>query len=223
MLTPEQVGLLTRVVQLLAIAMFGGTISAFIFHNWFNWPLIIIGFLASIGMIFVMYGVAKSDNPILIYTGMFIFGAAVAADLGGFFMLLGTQFELDPEDTTRAILITLGCGIFTTIVAGMIGLYSGINFQGLGYWLFAGLFVLIGLGVASLVGWISQRAEWFIGIAASVFWAVYMVFDFNKVVNLYNQNTWSAAVTIAMGLYLDFINFIIRIAPYIFQAIANKK
>jgi FtsH-binding integral membrane protein len=217
-MNPSQQDLLLRVVQLVSVMMLGGVASAWVFRQIFSWPLILISFLASIGLVFVTLSVSYTDNAPLIYFCSFLFGAAVAAVLGGFFMILGRKYDFSPEKTFQAVMVTMACAFITTILAGLIGIYSGLNFQGWGPYLFGGLFLLIGLSLAGLVGWISERTEYVIGIAAATFWAIYMVYDFNKVVDKYLENSWPAAVEIAMNLYLDIINFIIRIAPYIFAA-----
>lgn len=87
--------------------------------------------------------------------------------------------------------------------------------------MFAGLWILIGISLAGLIGWISERVEYMIGIVAAAFWGVYMIYDFNKVVDLYESPTWAAAMSIAMGLYLDMVNFFIRILPYVLDALSD--
>jgi FtsH-binding integral membrane protein len=220
-MTPEQSALLARSLQLLMVTLAGGTIAAIVFKNIFNWGLVIVAFLASIIMIiFVIPHVTTTNDPVLIYTALLVFGGTVAADLGGFFIALGLLNNLDQDETLRATFLTIACTFGATFVAALIGLFSGIDFQFLANWLFVGLFVLIGLSLGGLFGWISKRVEWFIGIAASTFWVVYMIFDFNKIVTVYTENSWPAAVHISMSVYLDMINFMVRIAPYIFKAIA---
>ena len=217
-MTPEQTELLTMALSLLTTMMLFGALAAWFFRNYFSCSFIVIAFLVSVALIFLAIPISQSGNVPLIFFVSACFGASVAADFGGFALLLGRQRDLEPETVFRGVAIAFGITTIVTILAGAIGIYGGINFQGMGAWLFAGLWVLIGLGVAGIVGWISERAEYFIGIGASVFWGIYMIYNFNKVVDLYTEATWPAAMDIAMNLYLDIINFLVRILPYVLDA-----
>jgi FtsH-binding integral membrane protein len=216
-MTEFQVALLERSLHLLVVTLIGGFLSAWAFRKYFNLAIILISFATSVIMIFVANAIALTGSPMIIYTAMFVFGGCVAVDLGGLFALLGLKYKLDPDETMRATLEVLMITFGVTIIAALIGLFSGINFQGLGTWLFAGLWVLIGLGVAGIFGFITQSVRTSIGIGASFFWVLYMIYDFNKAVNLYTENTWPAAVHIAMSVYLDMVNFLVYFAEIYFS------
>ncbi len=217
-MTASQQQLLSMALSLLVTMMASGAVAAYLLRRFFNIAFIIGMFIISIVLIFVAISVAESGNVVVIFFVAAAFGASVAADFGGLALLMGRQRGLSPERTFHGVMIALGITSFVTILAGIIGIYSGINFQGLGMVLFAGLWILIGLGVAGIVGVVSQQAEYAIGIAASVFWGIYMIYDFNKVVDRYVEASWPAAMEIAMSLYLDIINFLIRILPYVLDA-----
>lgn len=221
-MTLQQQELLTMSMWLLVTMMGSGALAAWFLRRFFSLVFIIGAFVVTIALIFTAIPVAQSGNVPVIFFVAAAFGASVAADFGGFALILGKERGLDPETTFKGVAIAFGITMLTTILAGIIGIYSGINFQGLGMWLFAGLWILIGLGVAGIVGWVSQRAEYFIGMAAAVFWGIYMIYDFNKVVDLYQEASWPAAMEIAMNLYLDIINFLMRILPYVLDALADS-
>lgn len=220
-MTPSQQQLLTMSLTLLTVMMASGAASAWFLRRMYSVAFIIGGFVISIILIFVAISVAQSGNVPVIFFVAALFGASIGSNIGGFALLLGRERGLDPETTFKGVAIAMGITTVVTIFAGIVGIYSGINFQGLGMWLFGGLWILIGLGVAGMVGWVSERAEYFIGIAASVFWGIYMIYDFNKVVDLYVEASWPAAMEIAMNLYLDIVNFLIRILPYVLDALAD--
>ena len=82
----------------------------------------------------------------------------------------------------------------------MLGLFGGINFQGLGSVLFMGLFFLIGISLLGMVFKHSLWMETLIGIGASIFWVIYLVYDFNKIVTTYIETSgdWGEAMGITM-------------------------
>lgn len=221
-MSSEQVELLKMAVEILITMMLSGALAAWFFRHVFNWALIIGMFIVSIVLIFVSIPVSQSGNvPVIFFISM-LFGASVAADFGGFALILGQERGLSPKTTFKGVGIAFGITSVATIFAGVVGIYSGFNFQWLGPWLLGGLLILIGIGIAGIVGLVTKRAEYAIGIAASVFWVVYMMYDFNKVVDRYGEATWPAAMEIAMNLYLDIINFLIRILPYVLDALDNN-
>ncbi len=218
-MTVPQQQLLTMAMWLLVTMTASGALAAWFLRHIFSWALILGSFAISVVLIFAAVAVAQSGNVPVIFFIAGAFGASVAADLGGFALLLGRQRGLDPETTFKGVMIAFAITTFVTILAGIVGIYSGVNFQGLGMWLFAGLWILIGLSIAGMIGWVSARAEYMIGMAAAVFWGLYMIYHFNKVVDKYMEPSWPAAMEISMGLYLDIINFLGRILPYVLDAL----
>lgn len=218
-MTAPQQQLLTMAMWLLVTMMASGALAAWFLRHIFSWALILGSFVISIILIFVAVAVAQSGNVPVIFFVASLFGASVGSDIGGFALLLGHERGLSPETTFKGVGIALGITTIVTVFAGIVGIYSGINFQGMGMWLFAGLWVLIGLSVAGMIGWVSARAEYAIGIVAAMFWGLYMIYNFNKVVDKFSEPSWPAAMEVAMGLYLDIVNFLIRILPYVLDAL----
>lgn len=96
-----------------------------------------------------------------------------------------------------------------TCAAGLIGAKSGIDFSFLGYGLFLSLLLLIVFGLIriffSIPRWI-QRLWAFFGV---VTFTGYLLYDFHRLSRLSEHalsNTWSAAMSISISIYLDIIN-----------------
>lgn len=103
---------------------------------------------------------------------------------------------------------------------------SGFNFQGLNGIMLTILLGLIGLGILALFIRFNKVLELLIGIGASIFWMVYLVVDFNRIVSQYHEATASAALQIAMKIYADLINLFVQLLPIIVQilvALGKKK
>lgn len=218
MMTPEQVDLLQRALSLLAIAALGGALSAVFFRYLLSCSFLIVSTVVSIlTTLAIIFWIAPSGNVPLIIIAMFIFGAAATAPIGGFLLLLAAGAKMDPEETGRAIFKVLAVTFGATFGAALIGLFSGVNFQALGGLLFSGLIILIAVSLGTLFGAISRKLDTAIGMVAAGFWVVYMIYDFNRAVYAYTENTWPAATSIAINVYLDMLNFLVRIAPLFFK------
>lgn len=101
-----------------------------------------------------------------------------------------------------------------TIAAGLIGVYSDIEFSFLRAGLFSALLLLIGFGLIRILfdipRWI-QRIVAFFGVLV---FTAYLVFDFNRL-SLASANdaanSWPAAMKIAISIYLDIINLFLQL------------
>lgn len=201
------------VLQLLSVMLMGAVASAWLLRNHFTWPVIIGSFVVTIVLIFVMFGVASSGNPFTTILVGTLFGAAVGADLGGFTLAV-TEGRKRGGD---AVAITLAVVAGSTILAAAIGMLTGFNFQGWGGPLFIGLLLLLGVGVVQIFVRMDRVIELAIGGVASLFWVLYLIYHFNKVVDLYNEATWSAAAEIAMNVFLAMVNLFVRLLPLIVE------
>lgn len=210
-----QIDLLIKVTQLLFILVGSAALSAYLFRNVFNWPFVIGSFIVSIILIFVAVGVGNTGNPLLVFPVMAMFGSAIGSTLGSF-----TLAVTDGKERGRdAVIITLAIIAVSMLVTAAIGLLSGFNFQGMGGVMFA---ILLGIVALSLIGlfvkW-NKVVEMVIGLGVSLFFMIYLVYDFNKVVSLYHESTWGAAVDIAMNLFLDMVNIFVRLLPIIVEVL----
>lgn len=112
-------------------------------------------------------------------------------------------------------MVTLAVIAIAMLVTAVIGLMSGFNFQGFGGILFAILLGILGITVIGIFVKFNKVVEMIIGLGISFFFMVYMVYDFNKVVDLYNEASWRAAMEIAMNIFLDLLNIFVRLLPII--------
>lgn len=212
-LLPFQAELLTMVFILLSAMMAGAVLSAWILKEYFSLGFILLSFVVTLALIFVMAAVAQTGNATAILAVSFLFGAALGADLGGFTVAV----LKDRSRGTEAFVLTIAIVAGSTFLAAVVGLFSGFNFQGLGGPLFMGLFVLIGISVFGIFVRMGKVMEMVIGLAASAFWVVYMIYDFNKVVDKYEVASWGNAAYIAMDIMLDIVNLFVRLLPIIVE------
>lgn len=77
--------------------------------------------------------------------------------------------------------------------------------------------VLVLAIVGIFTNW-SRVTETVIGLGVSAFFALYMIYDFNKAINLYTEASWGAAMDIAMSVFLDMLNIFVRLLPIIADA-----
>lgn len=218
-MTGGQELLLERAMSILLVMLASASISAWVFRMTNGCGFLIGTFIASIIGIFLCIGAAATESVVLIVLASTFFGGSVGATLGSFALAVGESKGLSVEKVGHAVAITLGTVFLATLIAALIGLFGGINFQGLGSVLFMGLFVLIGLSLLGLVVKNSLWTEMLIGAGASLFWVVYLIYDFNKVVTVYAESSggWQEAMNVAMGVFLDMINLFIRLLPIIME------
>lgn len=194
--------------------LIAATAFAYTFRNVWNWPFVIGSFVVSIGLIFVALAVAATNNPVFIFAVAALFGGSIGSTLGSFVLAVTEGHERG----SQSVMVTLAIIAVITVVAAVIGLLSGFNFQGMGGVMFI---ILLGIVALSFIGlfvhW-NKVTEMIIGLGVSLFFAIYMVYDFNKAVDLYNEATWSAAMEIAMNLFLDMVNIFVRLLPIIVDA-----
>lgn len=211
--------LLERAMSILLIMLASASISAWAFRTVSGCGFLIGTFVASIVGIFLCIGAAATDNVALIALASTFFGGAVGATLGSFALAVGESKGLSEAKIGQAVAITIGTVFLATLIAAAIGLFGGVNFQGLGSILFMGLFVLIGISLLGLVIRNSLWTEMLIGGAASIFWVIYLIYDFNKVVTVFveTNGSWADAMHVAMNVFLDMINLFIRLLPIIME------
>ncbi len=211
-MTAEQSDLLVRSIQLFMVIAAGGALSAFIFRYMVSCGMMVVSFIVTVIMIIAIhFWIGPSGNVPAIMISVFIFGAAATAPIGGAMLVVAAKAGMDADEAARTIFTAIGITLGATIAAGLIGVFSGFNFQFLGTGLFIFLNFLIFWGLGAIIGLVSRKWDMIVGWIAVPFWFLYMIYDFNQAVTVYTQNTWPAATHIAMGVYLDFLNMLWRI------------
>ena len=101
-----------------------------------------------------------------------------------------------------------------TLLASLVGMYSGIDFSFLGKFLF---FALIGLIIVSIIRIFVSIKGFHRKIIAAVgilIFIGYLLYDFNhldKAKNIAKLNNWNTALDFSVNIYLDIINLFLQI------------
>jgi len=103
----------------------------------------------------------------------------------------------------------------TSIVLGaaLIGIYSHIDFNYLQIPLFIGLIGLLIFNTVGLFKSLTSTSQRLAAIFGVALFTLYLVFDFDRLAqkNAAGANTWSAAMRLAIDIYLDIINLILQL------------
>ncbi len=94
-------------------------------------------------------------------------------------------------------------------ICGMIGLFSGIDFSGMGTYLMFALFGMIIFGVVSIFIRMSRTTNIVYHLLGMVIFSGYFIFDFFRLGH--TENTWEKAIQLTMSIYLDFLNFFLHL------------
>ena len=211
--------LFVKVAELLAAMIMGAGVAAWLFRDLFTCATILVGFVVSLAMIFVMNWAGTTSNPMLIFPCAVFFGASVGFDIIGFAKAVAMRYKLDEKAAYEAVGVGLVVTGVTTLVAAFIGMSIGVNLQGLQVVMFGLLMLILLVGVVALFVRLNKVTEMLISFGLAIFWAVYMVIDFNAVA--VKANTWANATGISMKLFLDMVNFIIQIIK-VYLAVKKK-
>jgi FtsH-binding integral membrane protein len=101
-----------------------------------------------------------------------------------------------------------------TVLAGLIGMHSGINFSTPGKGLFYALTLVISLGLLRIFFTIprwSQRLGAFFGVLTFM---GYLLVDFYRLSEMdksWSENTWSGAMDLSISMYLDVVNLFLQL------------
>lgn len=94
-------------------------------------------------------------------------------------------------------------------LCGMIGMFSGVDFSGLGTYLTFALFAMIIAGVIGIFWKMSRTTNIVYHLFGLVVFAGYFIFDFYRLGT--TENTWEKAIGLTVSLYLDFLNFFLHL------------
>lgn len=94
-------------------------------------------------------------------------------------------------------------------ICGMIGLFSGIDFSGMGTYLMIALFGLIIAGVIGIFVRMSRTTNIIYHLLGMLIFSGYFIFDFFRLGH--TENTWEKAIQLTMSIYLDFLNFFLHL------------
>ena len=124
-------------------------------------------------------------------------------------ILAVTLLHMDENDGLRILKLT----VFLTFLAGIIGMYSGIDFSSLGFALIGPLGVLIIWNIAGIFRNFTRWSRRIMGIFGSFVFIGFLLFDFHRLMKAseYGINDWETAFTIGFSIYLDVINLLFEL------------
>jgi hypothetical protein len=162
------------------------------------WPIIILDFAAFFYLMFIQN--LFPTNILIMFLYTFITG-----------IMLG--IVLIAVDENMAMKVAWLTAIIT-LLAGVIGMYSSIDFSFMGTFLF---FALIGLILVNFIRvFISIRgtARRVVALIGILIFVGYLLFDFGnlrKAKMIQALNNWSTALNFSINIYLDIINLFLEI------------
>lgn len=118
--------------------------------------------------------------------------------------------EIDENIGIKVTAITA----ITTLLASLVGMYSGIDFSFLGRFLFFALLGLIIISIIRLFVSIKGFHRKVIAAIGILIFIGYLLYDFNnldKAKNIAKLNNWNTALDFSVDIYLDIINLFLQI------------
>ena len=121
---------------------------------------------------------------------------------------LGVYFIAYNDTAQKALSLT----VLTTLLTGLIAMYSGLDFAWMGKFLFIALIILV---IYSLIRiFVRIRGQKFMAGLGVLIFTGYLLFDFNRLAKLKavaDANSWDTALNFAISIYLDIINLFISL------------
>lgn len=195
--------LFDKVMVLLACCMFISAGGTYIGRNIRSVGAVIglgITFLVGSIAVYIMAdSVAPGTGIALLFAWTFVSG-----------LFLGPTFSMFVAENGWKVLLLIFAGTMGTMaIAGSIGMFSGIDFSGMGIVL---CIALLGLIIVSVVGiFVRMSREMNIGFAliGCVIFTLYFVYDFFRLGH--TENTWGHAIQLTMHIYLDIVNLMLQL------------
>tara|TARA_B100000900_G_scaffold379177_1_gene363897 strand:- start:109 stop:492 length:384 start_codon:yes stop_codon:yes gene_type:complete len=118
------------------------------------------------------------------------------------------MLNMDENDGLRALQLT----VIIAFAAALVGMYSGLDFFGLGIYLFSALSILIIIRLGMLFTNFASGQRRVIAMVGVLLFSLFLLYDFNRLARLdaNGVNDWETALQIAVSLYLDVINLLME-------------
>jgi len=121
---------------------------------------------------------------------------------------LGVYFIAYNDTAQKALSLT----VLTTFLTGLVAMYSGLDFEWMGKFLFIALIILV---IYSLIRiFVRIRGQKFMAALGVLIFTGYLLFDFNRLAKakaIAVANNWDTALNFAISIYLDIINLFISL------------
>ncbi|MBP3846547.1 Bax inhibitor-1 family protein [bacterium] len=166
-------------------------------HNIF-WPALIVNIITFIILMFCREIIPLNFFLMSLFT--FTDGITIGIVL----------LEIDENIGIKVTAITA----ITTLLASLVGMYSGIDFSFLGKFLFFALLGLIVVYIIRLFVSIRGFHRKVIAAIGILIFIGYLLYDFNnldKAKNIAKLNNWNTALDFSVNIYLDIINVFLQI------------
>jgi len=155
----------------------------------------IIGLIALLVLVLVKTLFPLNVILMVLFTGSMGFG-------------LGVYFIAYDDTAPKALSLT----VLTTFLTGLIAMYSGLDFEWMGKFLFIGLIILV---IYSLINiFVRMRGRRVMAAFGVLIFTGYLLFDFNRLAKakmIAAANNWDNALNFAINIYLDIINLFISL------------
>lgn len=170
----------------------------------FSWPIFVGAFIVSLIGIFGV-NAAASANSFMLATICYFF---IAAPMG---MILGPVVAMY---TAASVFKVFAVTSLLTMGLGMFGALFPKSLEGMGVWLFGGLWLLIISQLLAMIGMsfgipVGQSTLHFFDWIGVAIFSGLIIYDFNRASRV--QPTHSNALLCAVEIFLDFINLFIRL------------
>ena len=162
------------------------------------WPALIINIITLVILMFFREIIPLNFFLMSLYT--FTDGITIGIVL----------LEIDENIGIKVTAITA----ITTLLASLVGMYSGIDFSFLGKFLFFALLGLIAVSIIRLFVSIKGFHRKVIATVGILIFIGYLLYDFSnldKAKNIAKLNNWNTALDYSVDIYLDIINLFLQI------------
>jgi len=200
----ESTPLLAKVMCLLSMSVAAGGVGAYLGRN-------LQSMLAAIGLFIVaMIGifVVRAAGDGLVAVGLLMAWSTIFGMMCGPFISYAITAE-GPGIVIQSLTGTTA----VMLVTGVVAMTSGINFAALGPILLIGLIGLILVGLVRMFVRFSRTVNIVYSIIGMFIFSGLFLFKFFNLSR--DQNTWEAAISHAMSIYITFVNFFIYLLQFL--------
>lgn len=200
----ESTPLLAKVMCLLSLSIASGGVGAYLGRN-------IRSMLAAIGLFIVsLIGmfIVRAAGDGLIAVGLLMGWSTIFGMMFGPFLSYAIS-----EEGPGIVIQSLTGTTAVMIITGIVAMTSGINFSALGPILLIGLLGLIVVGLVGMFVRFSRTVNIVYSVIGMLIFAGLFLFKFFNLSR--SENTWEAAISHAMSIYISFVNFFLYLLQFL--------
>ncbi len=200
----ESTPLLAKVMCLLSLSIASGGVGAYLGRN-------IRSLIAAIGLFIVsLIGmfVVRAAGDGLVAVGLLMGWSTIFGMMFGPFLAYAIS-----EEGPGIVIQSLTGTTAVMIITGIVAMTSGINFSALGPILLIGLLGLIVVGLVGMFVRFSRTVNIVYSIIGMLIFAGLFLFKFFNLSR--SENTWEAAISHAMSIYISFVNFFLYLLQFL--------